>query len=168
MFPNSPSMFGSLVMLPKAAEQPTNPNAPPESYQREQAGTPITSPAVNYAASQISLEEVRALAQRLGISDDRAAQLHEAYSGEFKRTVASLEKTWQADVEGWKKQSLADPEIGGPSGPGIAAARHIAQEFGTPGLFQLLNSSGFSAHPEVLRFLVRSGRALQEARRGRP
>lgn len=63
----------------------------------------------------------------------------------------------------WAEQSRSDTEFGGKAlEENLGVARKALDSFGTPALRELLDSSGLGNHPEVIRLLVRAGRAISE------
>ena len=63
----------------------------------------------------------------------------------------------------WLQQIEADAEIGGAAKQASqASAAKALHQFGTPELRVLLKDSGLEAHPEVVRFFSRAGKAISE------
>lgn len=63
-------------------------------------------------------------------------------------------------VKGWGDQIAADKELGNAENQ--AVARKLIEDFGTPELKGLLESSGMGNHPEIVRFVIKVGKALSE------
>lgn len=73
--------------------------------------------------------------------------------------VAQLE----AISKSWAEQSTADKEFGGEKlQESLTVAKKALDTFGTPELRALFNESGLGNHPEVIRFMVRAGKAVSE------
>lgn len=71
-------------------------------------------------------------------------------------TLASLSNSWIEGVRG-------DKEIGGDKlQQNLAVAKKAMDTFGTPELSALLNESRLGNHPEVIRFMLRAGKAISE------
>jgi hypothetical protein len=76
----------------------------------------------------------------------------------------------QADVmtaarESWANSAKADKEFGGDKlNENLGIAKKALDAFGTPELRTLLNESGIGNHPEVIRMLLRAGKAISEDR----
>lgn len=69
----------------------------------------------------------------------------------------------QAMRTGWAEESKADKEFGGEQlSANMAHAQKAMTQFATPELKSLLNESGLGNHPELIRFMVRAGKALGE------
>lgn len=63
----------------------------------------------------------------------------------------------------WADASRADPEFGGDKlNENLAVAKSALEKYGTPELLQLFESSGLGNHPEVIRFLYRTGKTTTE------
>ena len=70
---------------------------------------------------------------------------------------------FEAQRQEWHNQSSADPEFGGAKLPEskVFVARAM-KEFSTPEFTKLINDSGFGNHPELVRFMVKAGKAISE------
>lgn len=63
-------------------------------------------------------------------------------------------RAWDETQTAWKKQSEADPEIGGANyAKNTALATEIGARFGGPKLQEVLDLTGMGNHPEWLRFV---------------
>jgi hypothetical protein len=61
----------------------------------------------------------------------------------------------------WGEQSQADKEFGGEKlAENLSVAGKALDAFATPELRELLQQSGLGNHPEVIRFMVRTGKAI--------
>ena len=70
--------------------------------------------------------------------------------------LANLSNSW---IEGVR----ADKEIGGEKlQENLAVAKKAMDTFGSPELSALLNESRLGNHPEVIRFMLRAGKAISE------
>jgi hypothetical protein len=79
-----------------------------------------------------------------------------ALAEKFERNVAAARAQWETDTR-------SDTEIGGDKlDQNLGVARKALESFGTPALKELLNTSGLGNHPEVVRLLVRAGKAISE------
>lgn len=66
---------------------------------------------------------------------------------------------------GWAEASKADKEFGGEKlSENLAFAQKALNQFGSPELRSLLNESGLGNHPELIRLMVRAGKAISEDR----
>jgi hypothetical protein len=65
----------------------------------------------------------------------------------------------------WADASRNDKEFGGEKlSENLAVAKKALDQFGTPELRTLLNTSGLGNHPDVIRFMYRAGKAISEDR----
>lgn len=79
--------------------------------------------------------------------------------------MSELVESHHTRVDGWLKESIADKEIGGPEiNRNIELAKRLVDTFGSPLLKKQLEDSGMGQHPELLRLLVRVGKAYGEDR----
>lgn len=63
----------------------------------------------------------------------------------------------------WHEQSTADKEFGGDKlQESTALAAKAMSQFATPELKEVLNATGLGNHPEIVRMMVRVGKALSE------
>lgn len=70
---------------------------------------------------------------------------------------------YQIEQTKWVEQIKADPEMGGAQlEANVAVAKKAVEAFGTPELKQLLDSTGFGNHPEVVRTFYKIGKAISE------
>lgn len=63
----------------------------------------------------------------------------------------------------WREASQTDSEFGGDKlNENLSVARKALDSFGTPELRDLLEKSGLGNHPEMIRMLYRTGKAISE------
>lgn len=109
------------------------------------------------------LEQTKALAKELGLSQEAAQKLVERDSGlmssAHERNMAKVRE----NTEQWAKDAQADKEIGGNNfQSSVTDAKTALDKFGTPEFKNLLNQSGVGNHPELIRLLSRVGKAMRE------
>ena len=105
--------------------------------------------------------DLKTLAKELNLSQkdaqrvaDLGPKLMQKLQGHQAETFAQVRQTW-ADA------AKADKEYGGEAfAENLGAAKKALDSFGTPELRTLLNESGIGNHPEVIRFMVRAGKAI--------
>jgi hypothetical protein len=100
------------------------------------------------------------VARELNLSNDAAQQVIDkiapALAEKFERNVQAARSQWEADTK-------SDAEVGGDKlNENLGTAKKALAAFGTPALAELLDTSGLCNHPEVVRLLVRAGRAISE------
>lgn len=101
-----------------------------------------------------------AVAKELNLPQDKAQLLIDKMQPVIAKRQAENLAAMRAD---WAAQTAADPEFGGTNlqASGVFAARAMNQ-FATPALKELLNQSGLGDHPELVRFMVKAGKAISE------
>jgi hypothetical protein len=77
----------------------------------------------------------------------------------------AYQKHWEIAGKEWPAKAAADPEFGGASfDANVLVANKAIKEFGTPEFIKLLTDTGYSNHPEMIRFCYRAGKAMGEGR----
>jgi hypothetical protein len=67
----------------------------------------------------------------------------------------------------WPELTMKDEEFGGSNFPeNLAIARELILDFGTPELRELLQITCLGDHPEIIRLLVRIGKAAKYENQG--
>lgn len=112
-----------------------------------------------------ALGEFEGIAKEFKLSQEEAQKVADV--------GAKLAKSWdtkqanliQQAAADWANATATDKEFGGGALPAnLAIAKKALNAFGTPELTQLLNGSRLGNHPEVIRFMVRAGKAISEDR----
>lgn len=108
-----------------------------------------------------AVTEFSAIAKELKLSQADAQRLTDVAVRLQQKQVEAHATT----VQGWVDQSKVDKEFGGDAfDANMATARKAIDTFGTPGLKELLNASGFGNHPEVIRAFFKAGQAISEGK----
>mgnify|MGYP000010478081 CR=1 FL=1 len=103
-------------------------------------------------------DEFKALAKDAKLPADTAQKVVDlAIKREQHRAQAFAKQ-----VEDWRKQVEADPELGKEEN--LAAARNFVNTFGDDELKGLLNSTGMGNHPAVVRAMLKASKATSEDR----
>ncbi|CAB3624657.1 peptidase [Achromobacter pestifer] len=105
--------------------------------------------------------DLKTIAKELNLSQkdaqrvaDLGPKLLQKLQGHQAEAFAQVRQTWADDAK-------ADKEIGGEAfDENLGVAKKALESFGTPELRTLLNESGIGNHPEVIRFMVRAGKAI--------
>lgn len=100
----------------------------------------------------------------LGLTQDQADKLVEAYVGaQTKAAEAQADMIGQTMKE-WVETAKTDKEIGHNNwDSSVQAANAVLREFGTPELVQdVMVGQGVGNHPEVIRLLARIGKAVSD------
>lgn len=97
------------------------------------------------------------------LTQAQAEKALELYMKSATDSLAKQRADYAAQRAEWAKQTQNDPEIGGERlGTSLAMARRAMQKFGTTGLSKVLNDSGLGNHPEVIRFMARAAKLMNE------
>lgn len=140
--------------------------AAPEKYEFVAPEGQQTDPAL--------IAEFETIARELKMPQDEAQTLVSRLAPKISERVAQqqAETVERASTE-WTNAAMADKEFGGDKlTSNLALGEKALATFGNPELRQLLIDSRLGNHPEVIRFMVRAGKALSEDSRlvtgGRP
>jgi hypothetical protein len=138
-------------------------NKPPEGGAPE-AYEPFKIPE-GFAYDETAAEEFCGVARELNLSQTNAQKLVDLLVRKEQAAMTAVVQRHEEQVAAWTEEVRKDREIGGArldENRGIAMG--IVERLGTPGLKKILVDDRLGNHPEVLRFLVRVGRALGEDR----
>lgn len=110
-------------------------------------------------ADEVLAAEFRPFAKELGLSQKGAQKLVD-----FKAKLDQRQlEIWHGHLQELKTQAQAHPEIGGAKyAEAVGLGRQVIAKFGTPGLRKVMNDYGVGAHPEMIAFMARIGRAVGE------
>lgn len=87
---------------------------------------------------------------------ERESNAIASYVESQKAAVAEKQKAWIESVK-------TDKEIGGDGlGKNVEMAKRVIDRYGSDAFRQALNESGLGNHPELVRLLVRVGKAMSE------
>ena len=129
--------------------------------QRTVVAAEPVSPIVPHPAL---LGEFEGLARELNMPQDETQAIVERMTPKIQARMQAqqIEIMAQARAD-WLQQIESDAEIGGAAKQASqASAAKALHQFGTPELRVLLKDSGLEAHPEVVRFFSRAGKAISE------
>lgn len=137
----------------KAAEEAAKSAGAPEKYE------PFTAPE-GTALDAAVMTEFETAARELNLPQDAAQKLIDKMAPVMaKQQTAQLEQL-RTD---WAAASTSDKEFGGDKlTENLGFARKAMDTFGTPELKTMLNETGLGNHPDVVRFMVRAGKAISE------
>lgn len=137
----------------KANEQEGSERVVPETYELKLPENSLLKESV--------IEKVAAFAKEQGLTQKEAQAVLE-HENETLKAYKAEEDKFVNEVKGqWKKETLADPEIGGAKAKENSEyAFRVFEKFGSPKFKQLLESTGFGNHPEVVRVFSKLGRQL--------
>jgi hypothetical protein len=143
----------------QSSETPSEPQGAPEAYEFK---NPEGIPEGTEIDSQIH-DAYSEAARELDLPQDKAQGMFDKVMSTLHRR--GLEEQERQSTE-WIKEAKADPDFGGDKlEENLGIAKKAVTEFGSDGLRDLLESQmGLGNHPEVIRFMVKVGRALSEDR----
>ena len=138
-----------------AAAKPETKDAPqgaPEKYE--------FTPAEGYEFDPRTLGAFSEVAKELGMPQESAQKILDKMAPAMAETEAARMDEIRNE---WADAAKADKEFGGEKlTESLASAKKALDAFGSPELKTLLNQSGLGNHPDVIRFMVRAGKAISE------
>jgi hypothetical protein len=109
-----------------------------------------------------ALSDFAALAKDLKLSQVEAQTVIDKMAPAMQ---ARQSEAIQKASDAWMASATSDKEYGGDKlTDSLSSAKKALDAFGTPELQSLLNDSRLGNHPEVIRFMVRAGKAISEDR----
>jgi hypothetical protein len=98
------------------------------------------------------------VAQELNLTQDAAQKV-------LDRVAPALQSSQAEQIAAvhreWTESATSDAEFGGAKlQENLGVAKAALDQFGSPELKALLNTSGLGNHPEVIRLLYRAGKAI--------
>lgn len=112
-----------------------------------------------------SMGEFEGVAKELKLSQEEAQKVTDIGAKLAQKWEAKQVETIQQAAAEWAATATADKEYGGDKlTESLTVAKKALDAFGTPELRSLLNDSRLGNHPEVIRFMVRAGKAISEDR----
>ena len=138
-----------------AAAKPEAKDAPqgaPEKYE--------FTPAEGYEFDPHTLNAFSEVAKELGMPQESAQKILD----KMAPAMAEKEAARMEEIRNeWAESAKVDKEFGGEKlTESLASAKKALDAFGSPELKTLLNQSGLGNHPDVIRFMVRAGKAISE------
>ncbi len=137
------------------ADKAADDSKAPESYDLKLPEDSLLDPS--------DVERISSYAKEKGLSTEAAQELltreEEAVGRYHEGQIEHVEKV-RAE---WIKEAEADPEIGGDDfNQNSELARRVVARFGTEEFKELVNSTGFGNHKELVRFCVRIGKLMSD------
>jgi hypothetical protein len=137
---------------PADAQAAKPPEGAPESYEFKAPDGKTYAPEVVAEFSQVARE--------LNMTQDAAQKMIEKMAPVIQAQQLNQLQGIQAQ---WLEASKTDKEFGGEKlQENLSVAKKALDSFGSPELRTLLNESGLGNHPDVIRFMVKAGRAISE------
>ena len=109
--------------------------------------------------------DLKAMAKELGLSQEQAQRVADLGIKQAQGLAAKQTQVLTEAGERWATEARADKEFGGEKfEENLGLAKKAVDAFGTPELKNLLNETKLGNHPEILRFMVRAGKAISQDR----
>jgi hypothetical protein len=161
----------NVKLEPKTAAPPADANKPPAKEGEQKPGLPPEIAFTDLVAPEgftlepgLSAEFVTTVNQHRGDPKGLANALLALNVKAQTQASEAASKGWETLQGDWKKQSEADPEIGGANyTKNTTAATEIGARFGGPKFHEALELTGMGNHPEWLRFISKTAPFLKEA-----
>lgn len=130
-------------------------DGPPEKYE-------FTLPDGMAVDEQLA-SAVEPVFREIGLTNEQANKLAVKFAEWRVSEIQRTSEAYAQQVEDWGKQAREDKEFGGAAfEKNIPLALNALAKFGTPELKSVLEEHGLGNHPEMIRFCVRVGKAMQE------
>lgn len=109
--------------------------------------------------------DLKTLAKELDLTQEQAQKVADLGAKLTQTNAAKQAEMLTAAAQEWETQARADAEFGGDGfEANLGHAKKAIDAFATPELKKLLNETRLGNHPEVIRFMVRAGKAISEDR----
>lgn len=110
-----------------------------------------------------AMDALKALAKESGLKPEQAQKLVDMHVGVQKALVERADAAIAEHAKAMQAAVKADKEIGGAAfESSLKVAKATLSRFGTPELVAAVDESGLGNHPELIRLLVRVGKATSE------
>lgn len=147
---------GTLATEQKKEGDKEEPKGAPEKYEA------FTTPK-DISLSDELLTTFGETAKRLNLSQkDAQSLLDDLGPAVAKNNAQELANIAKEATAQWAKEAKADKEFGGDAFDKNMAVARQAMQFATPELRKVLDDSGLGNHPEVIRWMFRVGKQLQQ------
>ena len=109
------------------------------------------------------IEGISPVFKELGISQEGAQKLIDAYNTKIQADTTADQTASSDMITGWKSELMNDPDFGGVKFQENAAiANKALKEFGSPALVAMLQATGISNHPAMVKFAHKIGSLISE------
>jgi hypothetical protein len=120
-----------------------------------------------FEVSESAMGEFKTLAKELNLSQEQAQKLVDFQTSQTKGNTQALVQNLMEGVDKtakeWADTAKSDAEYGGEKfSENMAHATAALKAFGTDALKAVLNESRLGNHPELIRFMVRAGKAISQ------
>lgn len=111
--------------------------------------------------TQADLDEVQSMMKEYSLSKEAAQKILDSRAN-FVSSIDSAQKERMKKVaDGWKTESMNDPEIGGDKlVKSVNMADRAIKMFAPQGFREILDETGLGNHPLLVKFLARVGKQI--------
>jgi hypothetical protein len=118
-------------------------------------------PPVGVDPNDAGFVKFKQFATQKKLTQEQAQEALNMYAASLEDAASKARTAFANTVMEWTKQAKSDPEFGQERlASSLSMAKGALDRFGTNGLKQVLDQSGLSNHPEVIRFFTRVGKIL--------
>lgn len=174
----APAPAPTPTPAPAPAPAPADPAAPPAPADPKQTvltGKPPADPAApaptpeeisvkfpeGVKFEKTRLDQFTKIAKEIGLKSEGAQKMADFYV-EMRRAEATAQVEM---ITKWAEDAKADKEIGGSAfEENVKVAKRALDRVGSPALKELLATSGFGNHVEVIRLFAKIGKVIAEDR----
>jgi hypothetical protein len=155
---------GETPLSDSLADKPPEVTPPPEPIVYEDFKVPE-----GYELDAAALPAVKTLFNELGLKQDQAQRLIDAFVENTKNISTTIEndakQEWLTLRADWTKSINEDPEIGGAKLPETRAnLSKLFDKYGTPGLRDALKLTGADNNPDIVKTFAKIASVLTEGR----
>ena len=140
----------------------------PVNGQKAEAAPPLTLTDITlpegFQADETLTKSFVDLSNKFGISKEAANELVKLQAQALTTASEKGSQEWDALQEQWRKDTLADPEIGGPKWKeSESAIAKLLDRFGTTEARQALGYTGAGNNPHLVKMLAKIAVAFAES-----
>lgn len=138
------------------AKTDDKPQGAPEEYAE------FTLPE-GYAMDEDLAGDLKAEAKAMNLTQEQAQKLADLGAKQMQKFQTMQADAMEKASEAWKAEVIADKEFGGENlKENLGYAAKALDAHGTPELRTLLNQTRMGNHPELVRFMIRAGKAISD------
>ncbi len=109
------------------------------------------------------LEKALPVFKELNLSQEQAQKLVNLQTEYIQEAAKEQQDVWEKTKEDWRDEAKNDKEFGGAAfDENVALAKKGRDAFGSTEFNNMLDITGAGDHPEMVRFLIKAGKAVSE------
>lgn len=149
----------------------SNENEVATTEETNETNTEETKDEVNYELklgennllAESFVEKTKEFAKENNLTNEQAQAILDKQNEAVNEYLNAENQKLVEELEGWRKQVIDDPVMGGNNLKATAEnARRVVERFGTPEFTEILKTTGYGDHPEVVRFLSTLGSVMAD------